>query len=38
MKRRHLLADIAEELASRPLVGNEHKYGPDLEAYSSALP
>lgn len=31
MKRRKVLAEIAEELASRPLIGNEDKYGPDLE-------
>ncbi|WMT39604.1 CHAP domain-containing protein [Paenibacillus sp. D2_2] len=30
MNRRELLAQIAEELASKPLIGNEHKYGPDL--------
>ncbi|OKP88500.1 hypothetical protein A3844_07300 [Paenibacillus helianthi] len=31
MSRRETLAEIAEELAARPLIGNEDKYGPDLE-------
>lgn len=30
MSRRERIASIAEELAGRPLVGNEQKYGPDL--------
>jgi hypothetical protein len=34
--RRSLLARIAEELASRPLIGNDHKCGPDL--YPLLLP
>ena len=31
MSRRETLAAVAEQLASKPLIGNEHKYGPDLE-------
>lgn len=31
VKRRKLLVEIAERLASKPLIGNEDKYGPDLE-------
>lgn len=30
MSRKELIAEIAERLASRPLIGNEDKYGPDL--------
>lgn len=30
MTRREQIAKIAEELAARPLIGNEQKYGPDL--------
>ncbi|MGG0168811.1 CHAP domain-containing protein [Paenibacillus dokdonensis] len=38
MSRREILAEIAEELASRPLIGNEDKYGPDLEPIINCFP
>ncbi|MBU5672203.1 CHAP domain-containing protein [Paenibacillus brevis] len=38
MSRRELLAEIAERLASRPLIGNEDKYGPDLEPILNCFP
>ncbi|MCM3038686.1 hypothetical protein M3201_03080 [Paenibacillus motobuensis] len=38
MSRREILAQIAEELASRPLIGNESKCGPDLEPILSYFP
>lgn len=38
MSRRELLAEIAEKLASRPLIGNEDKYCPDLEPILNHFP
>ncbi|MGG3510111.1 CHAP domain-containing protein [Paenibacillus sp. FSL W8-0187] len=38
MSRRQILAKIAEELASRPLIGNKDKYGPDLEPILRCFP
>ncbi|MCD9023457.1 CHAP domain-containing protein [Cohnella silvisoli] len=29
--KRQLLANIAEKLAQKPIIGNEHQYGPDIE-------
>jgi hypothetical protein len=36
--QRQLLAEIAEELAQRPLVGNERKCGPDVAPLLSYFP
>ncbi|MFE0554832.1 CHAP domain-containing protein [Paenibacillus sp. NPDC058910] len=38
VSRRELLANVAKELASRPLIGNENKYGPDLEPILKYFP
>ncbi|MEC0091984.1 CHAP domain-containing protein [Paenibacillus macquariensis] len=38
MNRRINLAEIAEELALRPLIGNKDKCGPDLEPILSYFP
>lgn len=38
MMRREILAAIAGELASRPLIGNADKYGPDLKPILDAFP
>lgn len=38
MSRRVKIAEIAQELASRPLVGNGKKCGPDLEQILSYFP
>lgn len=38
MSRRKILAEIAEGLALRPLIGNEDKCGPDLEQILSYFP
>ncbi|OAB28386.1 hypothetical protein PMSD_22975 [Paenibacillus macquariensis subsp. defensor] len=38
MNRRKILAEIAEEIALRPLIGNEDKCGRDLEPILSYFP
>ncbi|PAF30823.1 CHAP domain-containing protein [Paenibacillus sp. 7516] len=38
MNRRMIIAEIAEEIASRPLIGNEKKCGPDLEPILRCFP
>ncbi|WP_127539533.1 CHAP domain-containing protein [Paenibacillus illinoisensis] len=38
MSRRKRIAEIAEELASRPLIGDEKKLGPDLEPMLRCFP
>lgn len=38
MSSRIRIANIAEELASKPLIGNEKKCGPDLEPILSYFP
>ncbi|BCG60807.1 CHAP domain-containing protein [Paenibacillus sp. URB8-2] len=38
MSRRIIIAEIAKELASRPLVGNDKKCGPDLEPILGYFP